>query len=96
MMSLMDIIAYALRDSTPAVRAEAANALAQGFQACTLATAVDSVGCLIPRLSFQQPNISKLDMRLTKNINARPAAIQYNCLMCRCASANLGAFIVAL
>jgi len=37
--------------------------------ACTAALAIDKVGCLIPRFTLQTPDISKLDVRLTKAIN---------------------------
>jgi hypothetical protein len=53
----------------PVGRTPVPAALAMGFQACSAAGAVDPVGCLIPRYSVQQPDISKLDMRLTKAIN---------------------------
>jgi hypothetical protein len=50
----------------------AVNAAANGnlaFNTCTAAVAIDNVGCLIPRYTVQTPDISKLDMRVTKAIN---------------------------
>jgi hypothetical protein len=53
----------------PVGRAPVSSALAMGFQPCTAANAVDPIGCLIPRNSLLPPDISKLDVRLTKAIN---------------------------
>ena len=53
----------------PLGKSPVANALSAGFSGCTAGAAVDTIGCLIPRLSDQQPGISKLDMRVTKNFN---------------------------